>query len=57
MNTQIFGNLKLKYIDFHSPEVYKLFSMKKPISKKDVFNHQLEKLNIMLTVYNTDDFD
>ena len=52
LNSHIFGHIPLKMIDFTSPEVYKLFKYKKPTGKKDVFNHQMEKLNILISFYN-----
>jgi len=39
LNAHIFGNIPLKPVDFRSPEVYKFFTVKKPKSKKEIFQH------------------
>jgi hypothetical protein len=57
LNEHIFGNLMLKPLDFTAPEVYRLFKYKKPSSKKDVYKHQFEKLQVLLSVYNREEFD
>jgi hypothetical protein len=44
-------------VDFSSPEVYKLFKVKKPQGKKEVYYHQLGKLQVLLSLYDTQDFD
>lgn len=57
LNEQIFGNLILKPLDFSSPEIYKLFKTKRPTSKKEIYLHQLEKLNVLISYYKRDDFE
>ena len=47
----------LKPLDFTAPEIYKLFKYKKPHSKKDVYKHQFEKLQVLLSAYTSEDFD
>ena len=34
LNQHVFGNLELKYVNFTSPNVYKLFEIKKPDTKR-----------------------
>jgi hypothetical protein len=34
-----------------------MFKYKKPTTKKDIYNHQLEKLNVLISFYNEEDFD
>ena len=34
LNQHIYGNISLKYVDFSSPKVYKMFEIKKPADKK-----------------------
>jgi hypothetical protein len=57
LNEHIFGNIPLKLIDFKSPEVYKLFKVKKPREKGEIFKHQMDKLDILLNFYTADDFE
>jgi hypothetical protein len=58
LNNHIFGNIPLKYIDFTSPEIYKMFrGIKKPKGKKEVYEYQLEKLRIMLEFYTPQEFE
>ena len=57
LNQHVFGNLELKYINFTSPNVYKLFEIKKPDTKRQAYLQQLEKLRIMFDLaYVRDDF-
>lgn len=44
-------------IDFKAPHNFALFKHKRPVTKKDIYNHQLEKLNILINHYNQEDFD
>ena len=37
LNEHVFGNIKLKYVDFSSPKVYKLFEIKKPDTKRQAY--------------------
>eukprot|EP00347_Sterkiella_histriomuscorum_P005962 403354597 len=57
LNSHIFGNIPLKEIDFRSPEVYKMFRVKKPKEKKEIFNYQMDKLNVLIHFYTKEDFD
>lgn len=57
LNNHIFGNVPLKVIDFNSPEVHKMFKNKRPTAKKEIFNYQMEKLNVLITFYTEEDFD
>ena len=34
LNQHIYGNIPLKYVDFNSPNAYKMFEVKKPANKK-----------------------
>ena len=34
LNQHIFGNVRLKFVDFKSPKVYSMFEIKKPDSKQ-----------------------
>ena len=52
LNSHIFGNIPLKAIDFRSPEIHKIFKFKKPETKGDIYNHQFEKLSILISFYN-----
>lgn len=56
LNSHIFGNIPLKLIDFQSPELYKMFKVKKPKDKQEVYKHQMDKLNILISMYNRNDF-
>lgn len=47
----------MKEIDFKSPEVYKLFKIKKPKEKKEIYKYQMDKLNVLINFYNSQDFE
>ena len=39
LNQHVFGNLKLKPVDFTSPEVYKMLKVKHPKGKKEIYEY------------------
>ncbi|CDW74735.1 UNKNOWN [Stylonychia lemnae] len=57
LNSHVFGNITLKDIDFQSPEVYKMFQIKRPREKREIFTYQMDKLNILISFYNQQDFE
>ena len=57
LNEQIFGNLMLKPVNFQDPELYKMFKVKRPTTKKEVYLHQLDKLQVLISLYDRNDFD
>ena len=56
LNQHVFGSLPLKVIDFKNPQIYAMFKHKKPTDKKDIYHHQFEKLKILISCYNEEDF-
>jgi hypothetical protein len=47
----------LKPVNFQDPELYKLFKVKRPAMKKEVYLHQLDKLQVLISLYDRNDFD
>ena len=47
----------LKPVNFQDPELYKLFKVKRPTTKKEVYLHQLDKLQVLISLYDRNDFD
>lgn len=57
LNQHIFGGVLLKPIDFARPEIKRLFKVKNPTTKSEIYQFQLEKLDILISHYTREDFD
>jgi hypothetical protein len=57
LNEHIFGNIPLKVIDFKTPPYKSQFKIQRPQTKKEIFNHQLEKLGILISTYSEEEFE